>query len=204
MIVVPWTCLAMAFPTGADPSAQPSRNHARRAARCRPRPERIPPGGACSCKKASRSHGCLSPEPGASGQSVKTGCPRCTQPPLVWMSSAGLLFSRSFQHPVDMASEIVAGESRASQVQAACIAFFVISPIFVALRVWGRVKVRSWSGLSWDDGTLLVAWIFTVIMSGLFMSASANGLGRHMMDLDVNKFISTRQVCWPTEKGCGC
>ncbi|KAK5659235.1 hypothetical protein OQA88_1327 [Cercophora sp. LCS_1] len=94
-----------------------------------------------------------------------------------------------------MASEIVAGESRASQVQAACIAFFVISPIFVALRVWGRVKVRSWSGLSWDDGTLLVAWIFSIIMSALFMVASTNGLGQHITELaDVSRMLQSLYV----------
>jgi len=58
-----------------------------------------------------------------------------------------------------MASEHLPGESRASQVQAVCIAFFVVSPIVVALRVWARVKVSSWSGLSWDDGTLFLAWV---------------------------------------------
>ncbi|KAK0648912.1 hypothetical protein B0T16DRAFT_123092 [Cercophora newfieldiana] len=79
-----------------------------------------------------------------------------------------------------MASDNLAGESRASQVQAACIAFFVLSPLFVGARIFARVKVRSWSGLSWDDGTLVVGWIFSIILSAMVMLSCASGFGKHI------------------------
>ena len=82
-----------------------------------------------------------------------------------------------------MATDYLPGESRASQVQGACIAFFVLSPVFVGLRVWSRVKVRSWSGLSWDDGTLFAGWVFSVILSALVMAACSNGYGKHLGEL---------------------
>lgn len=53
----------------------------------------------------------------------------------------------------------MAGESRASQLQTACILFFVLSPLFVSVRLVSRVKLRSWSGLGWDDATLLFSWV---------------------------------------------
>ncbi|KAK1753389.1 putative PTH11-type G-protein coupled receptor protein [Echria macrotheca] len=93
-------------------------------------------------------------------------------------------------------SESLPVESRASQVQAACIAFFVVSPIFVALRIWGRVKVRSWSGLSWDDATLFVAWIFSVILGALVMGAAASGLGRHISDLELGDVSTTIKLTY--------
>jgi len=99
-----------------------------------------------------------------------------------------------------MASENLPGESRASQVQAACIAFFVLSPLFVGARVFARVKVRSWSGLSWDDGTLFVSWIFSLILSAIVMSACASGYGKHLNEFatvqDVSKVLKVRL------KGC--
>jgi hypothetical protein len=91
-----------------------------------------------------------------------------------------VLTPRSTIYILNMASEPLAGESRASQVQAACIAFFVLSPLFVGARVFARVKVRSWSGLSWDDGTLFVSWIFSIILSAIVMLACASGYGKRM------------------------
>ncbi|KAK0611021.1 hypothetical protein B0T14DRAFT_317483 [Immersiella caudata] len=82
-----------------------------------------------------------------------------------------------------MASETSASGSRASQVQAACIAFFVLSPLFVGARIFARVKVRSWSGLSWDDGTLVVAWIFSIILSAIVMLACTFGYGKHLSSI---------------------
>jgi hypothetical protein len=90
-----------------------------------------------------------------------------------------------------MASENLPGESRASQVQAACIAFFVLSPIFVGLRVWARVKVRSWSGLSWDDGVLFASWIFSLIMGALIFVASTYGLGRRIVEVSPTDLTNT-------------
>jgi hypothetical protein len=90
-----------------------------------------------------------------------------------------------------MASENLSGESRASQVQGACIAFFVLSPLFVGARLFARVKVRSWSGLSWDDGTLLASWIFSIILSAIVMVACASGYGKHIANISNPEELST-------------
>lgn len=106
----------------------------------------------------------------------------------------------------------MAGESRASQLQTACILFFVLSPLFVSVRLVSRVKLRSWSGLGWDDATLLFSWvspslvtrlggiqlttpvqILNVVVLALIMAASASGLGRPAADLsDDTKLMALR------------
>lgn len=49
------------------------------------------------------------------------------------------------------------GESNALMVRAPAIVFFVLTPIFVAIRFWSRIKMRS--GLGWDDWTILFSFV---------------------------------------------
>lgn len=95
-----------------------------------------------------------------------------------------------------MASDSLAGDSRASQVQAACIAFFVLSPLFVGARVFARVKERSWSGLSWDDGFLFVGWIFSVVLGAVVMAACAAGFGQRYRDLSHEDAMMQQKLTW--------
>ena len=56
-----------------------------------------------------------------------------------------------------MPSDNSPGDSRAYQIQVPCIVFFVFTPLFIATRIWARVKLRSWTGLGWDDWTILTS-----------------------------------------------
>lgn len=51
----------------------------------------------------------------------------------------------------------IPGESNALMVQIPCIVFFVVTPIFVGIRIWSRIRLRS--GLSWDDWTILLSFV---------------------------------------------
>ncbi|KAK1828907.1 integral membrane protein [Podospora conica] len=93
----------------------------------------------------------------------------------------------------------MAGESRASQLQTACILFFVLSPLFVSVRLVSRVKLRSWSGLGWDDATLLVSWILNVVVLALIMAASASGLGRPAADLSEDTKMMALQMSFAAD-----
>ncbi|KAK0732395.1 hypothetical protein B0T21DRAFT_393906 [Apiosordaria backusii] len=61
-----------------------------------------------------------------------------------------------------MASGNLPGENRAYQIEAPCIVFFVLTPLFVGIRFWARIKLRGWSGLGWDDWTIVVSALFYV------------------------------------------
>lgn len=54
----------------------------------------------------------------------------------------------------------VPGESNALQVQVPCIVFFVLTPLFVSIRVWARLQLRS--GLGVDDWTLLLSFVSSI------------------------------------------
>lgn len=49
------------------------------------------------------------------------------------------------------------GESNALQVQIPCIVFFILTPIFVAIRIWSRIQMQV--GLKWDDWTIIVSFV---------------------------------------------
>ncbi|KAK0702370.1 hypothetical protein B0H67DRAFT_500441 [Lasiosphaeris hirsuta] len=90
-------------------------------------------------------------------------------------------------------------ENRASQIQAACITFFVLTPIFVGLRVWSRVKLRTWSSLGWDDYTIFLSWIFATILSALVMVASSYGLGQHIISLSLDDLTMTLKIAYAAD-----
>lgn len=52
---------------------------------------------------------------------------------------------------------IIPGESNALLVQIPAIVFFVLTPIFVAIRFWARIRMKS--GLGWDDWTILFSFV---------------------------------------------
>ncbi|KAL2071836.1 hypothetical protein VTL71DRAFT_13071 [Oculimacula yallundae] len=58
------------------------------------------------------------------------------------------------------ASGNLPGESNALQVQIPCIVFFILAPVFVAIRIWSRVHMRA--GLKWDDWTIIVSFTFWI------------------------------------------
>ncbi|KAK4160185.1 integral membrane protein, partial [Cladorrhinum sp. PSN259] len=92
-----------------------------------------------------------------------------------------------------MASRNLPGDSRAYQIQTPCIVFFVLTPFFVAIRIWARVKIRGRRGLGWDDWSIVTAAIFALIVSGLQMGSCAYGFGQHIKNLaKPNKLITLK------------
>ena len=59
-----------------------------------------------------------------------------------------------------MVSGNAPGESHALQVQIPCIVFFVVTPIFVIIRIWTRIKLKN--GLGYDDWTILFSFVRTL------------------------------------------
>ncbi|KAF5012230.1 hypothetical protein FDECE_1689 [Fusarium decemcellulare] len=55
-----------------------------------------------------------------------------------------------------MVSGNIPGESNAAQVRIPCVVFFVLTPIFLAIRIWSRIATRS--DLGWDDWTIIVSF----------------------------------------------
>ena len=123
-----------------------------------------------------------------------------------------------------MVSGHLPGESRAHQIQIPCGVFFVLTPLFVAVRIWARVKVRSWAGLGWDDWTILASCVcvvlhrdtsnprtqliagvlvanakrgkkvFAAIVSILMMVACEYGFGQHIANLSRPNKLMTLKV----------
>ncbi|OBT55762.1 hypothetical protein VE04_03377 [Pseudogymnoascus sp. 24MN13] len=82
-----------------------------------------------------------------------------------------------------MVSGNAPGESHALQVQIPCIVFFVVTPIFIIIRIWTRIKLKS--GLGYDDWTILFSFINSLAVSTLMMASCAYGFGQHNANLSV-------------------
>ncbi|KAL7789388.1 putative PTH11-type G-protein coupled receptor protein [Trichoderma ceciliae] len=74
-----------------------------------------------------------------------------------------------------------AAGSHADLVRIPCIVFFVVTPIFVAIRFWNRIWRRS--GLGWDDGTILVSFFCTLLVQAFMMISCNYGFGQHIASL---------------------
>ncbi|KAH7350619.1 integral membrane protein [Rhexocercosporidium sp. MPI-PUGE-AT-0058] len=86
------------------------------------------------------------------------------------------------------------GESNALQVQIPCIVFFVLTPIFVAIRIWSRIQMRV--GLKWDDWTIMVSFVFSMTVSILIMVSCYYGFGQHIKNLTPYNRKMTLQTFW--------
>ncbi|KAK3987647.1 integral membrane protein [Cladorrhinum sp. PSN332] len=93
-----------------------------------------------------------------------------------------------------MASDNLPGDSRAYQIQAPCIVFFVLTPFFVGVRLWARIKLRGWGGLGWDDLSIVTAAVFATIVSGLMMGSCAYGFGQHIANLTRPNKLTTLKL----------
>jgi hypothetical protein len=56
-----------------------------------------------------------------------------------------------------MVSEFTSTESNAMQIYAPSIAFFLVTPLFIAFRFWSRITRRT--GLGWDDMTIIISFV---------------------------------------------
>ncbi|KAI1377141.1 hypothetical protein F4677DRAFT_459487 [Hypoxylon crocopeplum] len=80
-----------------------------------------------------------------------------------------------------MVGEDVAVDTNVVDILAPCIVFFALTPIFLGVRISSRLKTGS--GLGWDDWTILISWVFAQIVSGLLIGACQHGFGQHIYNL---------------------
>ncbi|KAH0491322.1 hypothetical protein TgHK011_002759 [Trichoderma gracile] len=77
-----------------------------------------------------------------------------------------------------------AAQSHADLVRIPSIVFFAVTPIFVFIRFWNRISRRT--GVGWDDGTIAVSFVCTLLVQ-IFMMISCNyGFGKHIGSLSVS------------------
>ncbi|KAJ4004266.1 hypothetical protein NW752_011880 [Fusarium irregulare] len=72
-------------------------------------------------------------------------------------------------------------DSKALQVFATSVFFFIVTPLFIAFRFWSRVTRRS--GLGWDDMTVIISFSCAVAVQTLLMVACNYGFGQHIEKL---------------------
>ncbi|KAI0139584.1 integral membrane protein [Hypoxylon sp. NC0597] len=77
--------------------------------------------------------------------------------------------------------EDVSVESNVVDIEVPCIVFFVLTPLFLAIRIASRRKTGS--GLGWDDWTIMVSWTFAQIVSSLLIAACMHGFGQHIYNI---------------------
>lgn len=87
----------------------------------------------------------------------------------------------------------IPGESNALQVQIPCIVFFIVTPIFVAIRVWSRKQMRA--GLKSDDWTIIVSFVSLLWSNFQVKGLISADILYDSFDLD-HGFLSLR--LWPT------
>ncbi|CCF33567.1 integral membrane protein [Colletotrichum higginsianum] len=84
------------------------------------------------------------------------------------------------------------GESNALMVRVPAIVFFVLTPIFVGIRFWSRIKMRS--GLGWDDWTILFSFFCCLTVSVLMMISCEFGFGQHIKNLSKPNRLMTLKL----------
>ncbi|KAI2607907.1 integral membrane protein [Hypoxylon sp. NC1633] len=91
-----------------------------------------------------------------------------------------------------MGEEDTVGDSNVIDIEAPCIVFLILTPIFLGIRVSSRMKTGS--GLGWDDWTILVSWVFAQVVSGLLIAACKHGFGQHLYKLSHSEQILTLEI----------
>ncbi|WYZ46777.1 hypothetical protein EsH8_IX_001002 [Colletotrichum jinshuiense] len=86
----------------------------------------------------------------------------------------------------------IPGESNALMVQVPAIVFFVLTPVFVGIRFWSRIKMRS--GLGWDDWTILFSFFCCLAVSVLMMISCEYGFGQHIKNLSKPNKVMTLKL----------
>ncbi|OLN96835.1 hypothetical protein CCHL11_02301 [Colletotrichum chlorophyti] len=86
----------------------------------------------------------------------------------------------------------IPGESNALMVQVPAIVFFVLTPIFVIVRFWSRIQMRS--GIGWDDWTILFSFVCCLTVSILMMISCEYGFGQHIRNLSAPNRLMTLKL----------
>ncbi|KAI6085217.1 hypothetical protein F4821DRAFT_279431 [Hypoxylon rubiginosum] len=77
-------------------------------------------------------------------------------------------------------------------IEVPCIVFFILTPVFVAIRLSSRLKTGS--GLGWDDWTIMASWAFAQVVSSLLIAACKHGFGQHLYNLSVPEQVLTLKL----------
>ncbi|KAI1774381.1 integral membrane protein [Hypoxylon cercidicola] len=77
-------------------------------------------------------------------------------------------------------------------IEVPCIVFFIVTPVFVGIRLHSRYKTGS--GLGWDDWTIMGSWVFSQIVSSLLIAACKHGFGQHIYNISVPEQILTLKL----------
>ncbi|KAH8887168.1 integral membrane protein [Thozetella sp. PMI_491] len=93
---------------------------------------------------------------------------------------------------MDAAPGNVPGASRALEIQIPCTAFFILTPVFVGLRVWSRIRSRS--GLGRDDWTIIASLLCCLTVSALMMGSCYYGFGQRIANLSASNRLMTLKL----------
>ncbi|KAI1654046.1 hypothetical protein F4813DRAFT_372885 [Daldinia decipiens] len=74
-------------------------------------------------------------------------------------------------------------ESNVVDIEIPCFVFFALTPLFLSIRILSRLKTGS--GIGWDDGTIIVSWAFAQTVSGLLIAACKHGFGQHIYNIPI-------------------
>ncbi|XXG99648.1 hypothetical protein Hte_005989 [Hypoxylon texense] len=77
-------------------------------------------------------------------------------------------------------------------IEVPCIVFIFVSFFFLAIRLSSRLKTGS--GLGWDDWTIMTSWVFAQIVSSLLIAACKHGFGQHIYNISAPEQVLTLKL----------
>ncbi|KAL8818615.1 MAG: hypothetical protein Q9191_007902 [Dirinaria sp. TL-2023a] len=89
--------------------------------------------------------------------------------------------------PTGMSSNFVDPLNMGPNLVACNIVLLIIAVLVVAARIVSRTVLTDWR-LGWDDYTMLLAFIGTIIFSSFVMTTTHYGLGKHMWDVPMSTY----------------
>ncbi|KAI1398484.1 integral membrane protein [Hypoxylon fuscum] len=75
----------------------------------------------------------------------------------------------------------LSADTNVADIEIPCIVFFILTPLFLAIRFSSRLKTGS--GFGWDDWTILLSWAFAQVVSSLLIAACHHGFGQHIYNI---------------------
>lgn len=96
--------------------------------------------------------------------------------------------------PAGMSSNFIDPLNMGPNLVACNIVLLVVAVLVVAARIVSRTVLTDWR-LGWDDYTMVLALIGTVIFSSFVMTTTHYGLGKHMWDVPMSTY-SPHYLWW--------
>ncbi|OTB02620.1 hypothetical protein M426DRAFT_322539 [Hypoxylon sp. CI-4A] len=86
----------------------------------------------------------------------------------------------------------IAVEDNILDIEIPCIVFFILTPVFLGIRLSSRLKTGT--GLGWDDWAIILSWTFAQIVSGLLIAACRHGFGQHIYNISIEEQVLTLKI----------